>query len=346
MTLFYPPACPRVAIHKAFHYRYPQINKGGKLFQNIDYRYFAEVETDDSASADAIVLVNDFAKPLTDEARAYIKEEADRAERLHKPLFLFSCGDFSDTIQFDPRVWVFRYSLYRSTASPRDICVPMSTEDAPADLIFSRPKRDKPVVGFCGNGAVRSLRWGVSYALKNVLYELAGWIRPALRARKVGVYWRRALMRACRLSPLVETRFIVRRSFSGHVRSIELDPAQARREYLETTAESDFVLAPKGDGNYSNRFFKTLAFGRIPVVVDTDIVLPLEGQVEYSSLIVRVPMTQVRDTPALIRAWYDACSEEEWERRHERARALFLTRLNVDAFYRFFFSQVFPTLSS
>jgi hypothetical protein len=256
----------------------------------------------------------------------------------------FCCGDFSDAIRFDPRAWVFRYSLYRHTQAPHDICVPINTEDPPPELLFLREKLDKPVVAFCGNGAMRSLTWGIGYVLKNTWFHIAGYVVPALRARKLGVYWRRAMMRACARSPRIQTNFIVRKSFSGHAKSIELDPAQARKEYLESTAHADFVLAPKGDGNYSNRFYKTLAFGRIPVVVDTDMVLPLESHIDYASLVVRIPMDRVQNTANEIVAWYTAVSPSDWLDRQRRAREVYETRLRVDAFYRFFFTTVFPTL--
>jgi len=136
----------------------------------------------------------------------------------------------------------------------------------------------------------------------------------------------------------------VRKSFSGAHRTIELDPAQARREYLDSIINSDFVLAPKGDGNYSNRFLKTLCMGRIPVLSDTDTVLPLESHIDYDSLMVRVSMKNVKDTPKLVREWYDKHSEKEWQAAQHKAREVFETKLRIDSYFDYFFTVILPTL--
>jgi hypothetical protein len=148
------------------------------------------------------------------------------------------------------------------------------------------------------------------------------------------------MMRACANSPLVATNFIVRRTFSGITKTIELDPKKAREEFLQSIQNADFVLAPKGDGNYSNRFLETLSYGRIPVVVDTDMVLPFEKEIEYSKIMVRVPLHEVNRTPQYIRAFYDKLTPLEWRARQERAKEVFDQYLRQDAFFRRLFKPL------
>lgn len=328
-------------MHAVFHYRHPPVNTGGGLFRNITYSFFKEAETTNLASADAIVLVNDFAKEPNEKEKEYLRYHADLAEQLHKPLFIFSCGDFSDTVRFDPRIRIFRQSLYRSSVGPRDICIPTTTEDLPQELLSVRGKNEKPLVSFCGMGGFRFLRSLVKYYAKNFLYDLGSLLKPSLQARKLGVYWRRAMMNACEQSSLVNSHFIIRRSYSGHVKSIELDPVQARSEFLQSIVDADFVLAPKGDGNYSIRFLEALSLGRIPVIADTDVVLPFEDEIEYAKIIVRVPMEQVANTPRAIRDFYDALTDEEWRSRQQLARDIFEKYLKQDTFFRRFFAKEF-----
>ncbi|MFZ2500407.1 MAG: exostosin family protein, partial [Minisyncoccia bacterium] len=164
-------------------------------------------------------------------------------------------------------------------------------------------------------------------------------------ARQLGVYWRRRMIAACRRSSHLQTNFIIRRAFSGARRTIELDPVQARAEFIQNIINADFVLAPKGDGNYSNRFLEALSLGRIPIVPDTDIVLPLEGSVDYSFVMVRVPMNRVCETPKYIHEFYDALTEVEWQQRQQLVREIFEKYLRQDSFFRYFFVEVLPTLS-
>ena len=163
---------------------------------------------------------------------------------------------------------------------------------------------------------------------------------PAERARLIGVYWRRRMLNACRRSDLVQTLFIERNSFSGARRTIELDPMVARKEFVDSILNADFVLAPKGDGNYSNRFLEALNFGRIPVLLDTESVLPFEDTIEYEKIMVRVPMSEVAKTPDYIRDWYDRLTQEEWHERQRLARQTFEAYLRQDSFFTRYFDRI------
>lgn len=295
--------------------------------------------------AQAIVLQNSF-RSLDAKARAYIEKYAALGEQAGIPVVVFSLGDFTDGLDFGDRVFVLRFSLYRSSMGPRDIALPTTSEIPMPEWLTLQGKRTLPVVGFCGKAAFASVRAWAGYFIKESLLNFKALGAPMLRAKKIGIYWRRAMMRACLRSTLVESRFIVRSSFSGLRRTIELDPAAARREFLQNIADSDFVLAPKGDGNYSNRFLETLSLGRIPVLVDTDAVVPLEGVIEYSKIIVRVPMNDVRNTPRYIADFYNALTNNEWEATQKLARDTYNKYLRQDAYFRHFFTVELPKLSA
>jgi hypothetical protein len=245
---------------------------------------------------------------------------------------------------FDPRVYVFRLSVYRSTMGKRDILMPTIVEDLGESGIPLRKKGGKPVVSFCGQAGYKHWKQWLRYFAKVALYRLQGLANPYAPARIVGVYWRRAMLRACSASSKVATNFIIRRSFSGAHKTIELDPAQARREFIGSIVEGDYVIAPKGDGNFSNRFLEALSLGRFPVVLDTDSVLPLEGYVPYSQCIVLLPMRDVRGTPEYIRRHFDALGPSEFEDAQRKAREVFEKYLRMDSYFDFFFSRVMPDL--
>lgn len=311
------------------------------VFGTLKHAHFFErdVERVDPAHARAIVLPNNFRSPDA-RAQAYISHWAAVGERYGIPVFIFSLGDLNDRVRFDPRVRVLRLSVYRSTQQEHDIVMPTLTEDVGAGGISLRHKQEKPIVSFCGQAGYHTTRQWAAYALKNARCSVQSLWDPAAAARKVGVYWRRAALRACNKSPLISTNFIVRRSFSGAHATIELDPARARREFIASIVDADFVLAPKGDGNYSDRLLETLALGRIPVLIDTDAVLPLEHAIDYAKIVVRVPMRRVGETAQLIREFYDRLDEEEWQRRQRLARETFERYLRVDAFFEHFFTSL------
>lgn len=344
LHIYVPEPLSGVSLAQPFWFKYPE--KAGTLFftDRLPESFFEKGVTFSQLSeAQAIVLPHNFVAD-TEIIQRYIHEYADKAEDHHIPLFLFSGGDFSDELQFDPRAYIFRQSVYRSTLTPQVIVTPTLAADGGEEGFRLRKKTPVPIVSFCGQTGYQTVRQWVSYTLKLVRYSLLSLVRPLAKARMLGVYFRRKMIAACENSDRIRTRFIKRPSFSGASRTISLEREQARKEFIDSIIESDFVLSPKGDGNYSNRFLETLSFGRIPVVADTDIVLPLEREIEYEKIIVRVPMDEIAKTPEYIRDWYDSLSEEEWHKRQQLARTVFVTQLRFDTFFDYFFKEVMPTL--
>ena len=108
-----------------------------------------DVERVSIEGAVAVVLPNNFHR-LDARGEAYIKKHADAAAAHTIPIFCFSLGDLTDTIHFDPRVQVFRLSVYGSTMDANDIVMPTATEDHGRESVVMRHKTPLPVVSFCG----------------------------------------------------------------------------------------------------------------------------------------------------------------------------------------------------
>jgi hypothetical protein len=288
--------------------------------------------------AEVVILPNNILK-LDENVRAYIQKYLDEAGAAGVPLYLFSCGDLTDSLVFPPKAHVFKYSLYKSEKRPNEISIPTSIEDLGKGGIELRSKSDTPTVSFCGKAGFSSLRERVGTHLKRIRIEFLSLMYPLARAHIRGVLWRIWSIEACRRSPLVKTLFILRKTFSGALRTIEVPPEEARKDFLRSLKETDFVLTPKGDGNYSNRFLEALSMGRIPVLVDTDVVLPHEDKIAYEKIVVRVPMGDVLKTPSYIRKFYDRHSPEEWIGRQHVAREVFEKYLGQESFFKQFFSN-------
>jgi hypothetical protein len=69
-------------------------------------------------------------------------------------------------------------------------------------------------------------------------------------------------------APNIETSFILRNQFMGGATE------QAKQEFYINMMQNHFTVCNRGAGNFSIRFYQTLAAGRIPVLLDTDILLP------------------------------------------------------------------------
>jgi len=157
-----------------------------------------------------------------------------------------------------------------------------------------------------------------------------------------GLYFRRHALASLARESAITLDVTARRRFSAHRKTIEVAPEDARRRYIESLKNSLFTLAPRGDGNFSLRFFETLAVGRIPVLIDTDAPLPLEDLIPYDEFIVRIPWQQVDQTGSLVASFFASKSDTEIEDMQRKARQMFETYLYMPAFLKRVFNGDLP----
>ena len=83
-------------------------------------------------------------------------------------------------------------------------------------------------------------------------------------------------------STSVRTDFIIRDKFWGG----EPHNKKLINEYNNNLQNSSFIISQRGTGNFSMRFYQVLAAGRIPVLVNTDMVLPYSDEIEWDKFVV------------------------------------------------------------
>lgn len=275
---------------------------------------------------------------LSEEFKAYVQKTIQWAESVGKKTIAFIAGDYAYKLHI-PGAIVFKASAFRHGLQPEEIVSVSFTDDPYHDKEFApHGKSTKPIVGFCGFAEMTSpLTWG-KYVITNTALDVAALAtgKPHLTAHKRGIYFRRKAMHLLEKDPRIETRFILRPTFFGQAPKEETD--RQRQEYLENMAHSDFALAPRGDGNYSRRFFRALSMGAIPILIDSDMMLPLERHLDYSRFIVRIPHTKIDALPERIVSLYNSLTEEEFKNMQRDARNAFLEYLRQDRFYARAFS--------
>jgi len=223
---------------------------------------------------------------------------------------------------------VLRTSLRRSRVRQGERALPAFAEDILArhrgGRLDPRPKRERPLVGFCGyapggHGGVRLqrlLRRG----------EAAG---GSLR------------LDACRLlerHASVDTSFVLRDAFWGGAVLVsgELDfdrMSRVRAQYVENLLTSDYVLCSRGGGNFSYRLYETLAAGRIPLFVDTDCVLPFEREIDWRSLCVWVDSSELERIGDVLTAFHASLTAGEFLERQLECRRIWETYLSPEGFH-------------
>jgi hypothetical protein len=158
---------------------------------------------------------------------------------------------------------ILRTSAYRSRLLQNEFILPYLWECSPMPFL-PYPKTQFPVVSFCG-----------------------------LASR-----YRMPLIEKINKHPNIKGSFILRQQFWGgnpHEKNIV-------NEFNNNIKNSHFVICSRGNGNFSMRFYQTLAFGRIPLLLNTDMKLPFDKYIDYNDLII-VGNTEDEIIAKLLHCW-------------------------------------------
>jgi hypothetical protein len=256
----------------------------------------------------------------------YLATYVELGRSLNKPLLISAYQDAPNSITVQ-HSRILRPSAYKSLLKKNEIIMPAYIEEV-GSLYGTEPmaKGEKPTVGFAGKAGFKTVRERARYYLRNYVLRTG--------PRREGVYFRRKALSTLENDSAIDMRVHVRQTYSAHTKTIELSPEQARKEYIESIQNSLLTLAPRGDGNYSLRFYETLSLGRIPLLIDTDIPLPLEESIPYDDFILRVPWEDTTRINTAVTSFFTSHSDEEIRSMQIKARAAFEEYLYMPRFLK------------
>lgn len=230
---------------------------------------------------------------------------------------------------------VLRNALDRRRRPPGDFAMPGWFDDYVTEYlggsIVVRDKAEVPTVGFCGQAATggprlpRRVKLLAIGALKSAGVHVA---------HSDGVYLRRRAMMALEAHPGLRTDFIVRNKVFGDMVVDEAMKAKVRREYYDNLVGSDYVLSVRGFSNYSFRFFEAMSVGRIPVLIDTDCVLPYDFLHDYRESCVIVPEGEIDRVGDHVLRFHGRLSPEDFRELQRRIRRFWEEWLSPEGFFR------------
>lgn len=288
--------------------------------------------------ADFVLLPHDWKFSIRQ--HNYIENFISYARSLNKKMIIFAHGDNPELIDI-PDAYFFLTSQYEWRHKTNEIIMPGHVEDLlPSRKLTLREKFQKPTVSFCGWADLPNLSLKIKSFIKNLRFDLLAIVNfnSKYKHRKQGVFFRKKAIQYLESSKAINTRFIIRTAYSGNVKSAKIDMGQARKEYIDSIRESDYVLTPKGDGNYSLRFYEALSMGRIPILIDTSVVLPLEDSINYDDFVLRIQTKDIPNIANIVRRHYDSLDQEAFISIQKKARAIFEEHLRIDVFFHQIFS--------
>ena len=254
-----------------------------------------------------------------------------RAAALDRSVFVFYHDDPAVRLPI-PNAVLFAHALHASKRAADEIALP-GWIPWPPHRVHVRPYPDRPVVGFAGKAWPYGFDHGTAAAtlsarmrfLVGGLLVRSG-INDRLRA-PVSFYHRATAVRRLADDPRIETHFVLRDARPA------ADPEAYRREYFDSIEQTDYTLAVRGMGNFSYRLYEALSYGRIPVFVDTDCVLPLASEIDWRSLCVWIEGRRVRTIADQLLAAHLAMTPEAFEEKQRRCQEVWMTKLTEPGFF-------------
>src|SRR5690606_22065561 len=141
-------------------------------------------------------------------------------------------------------------------------------------------KQSGPSLGFCG--AARANPLPMYQRIKQLVKKVAFKQKYRFNA----LQFRFEIIQRLAKSELIKTDFIIRNSYLGGAKGAAFSEREKlRQEYFENLVANPYTLCVRGVGNFSYRFYEALSVGRIPVLVDTECVLPFDEIIEWDKII-------------------------------------------------------------
>ena len=151
--------------------------------------------------------------------------------------------------KLENKIIIYRTSIKKSLKLKNEYLLPSSYKINYINNIFLE-KTEKPKIGFCGYIGVSPHRLKIIKKLKNNNNYIVN--------------------------------IILREKWGG----LEISDEKRKLEYFRNIDDNHFTLCFNGAGNFSFRFYEVLARGRIPILLNTDNILPFEEEIDYSKHIV------------------------------------------------------------
>jgi hypothetical protein len=213
-----------------------------------------------------------------------------------------------------------------------------------ADGVRLLRKSEKPTIGFCGVSAPLRTAWGktklIDYIRLFSTYLSRLKVSPETMWRSFGNNtkhaYRTRLIRQFNACPSIECHFVLRQVGglvdNSYTNKADDDPFNT--EFYKNITESLYTICCRGTENYSVRFYETLCMGRIPIVVDTDLVLPFDDRIDYRKHCVWIDQKDISKAAEILLEFHHSRSEEELLAIQQSNRTLWQTHLSHTSYYR------------
>ena len=259
-----------------------------------------------------------------DQMESYIAE----AHKVGKKVIAFNDGDKG--IRPDLKgVIILTQNAFQSKRLPDEYGHTFIADDPLPEYfgkseIVVRNKSAKPIVGFDGLAGESTLK-NIYRVFRNIQHNIDYALGRTIFAPDrllPGTYTRERAIRLIEKDNRIVANFNKRTAFRAGAKDAS-DQRVKTTEFYTNMMESDYVLCCRGVGNFSKRFYETLAMGRIPVFVNTDCILPFDNVIDWKNYLVWVEEKEINHLCDRIEEHYNSMTNDQFHNMQKSCRALY-----------------------
>jgi hypothetical protein len=286
--------------------------------------------------ADIVIVPIDIAYFFENNKRQWLFGFIAKGNIANKPVWIYSGGDCGISLKSD--VYTFRFGGFQNKLNEKTFIMPAFKLD-PLGLLKKEflpiPKKNLPSIGFVGHADNSLAKWGKEFSIFIVhnLKRISRRIFDDYQSFYPSSIKRHQLLMILKKNNHIKTHFVFRKKYRAGVKNEE-EKVKTTFEFLENIYNNPYVFCSRGAGNFSVRFYETIAMGRIPVVIDTDIRLPLGEIINWKNHCI---MATENDFSDQLINFHATINENDFEQMQINNRNLWLNYLNRDTY----FSQIY-----
>jgi uncharacterized protein YutD len=261
----------------------------------------------------------------------------DDCLKMGKEVLAFTGGDYGVSLNLRG-VHTIRLGGFHSKMDPATYIMPPFIED-PYQKFKSDftviSKSEKPTIGFVGHSNKSYSKFLKEFVLyvKGNLNRLIGLDFTDYQSFYPSGALRHNYLSLLEKDTQLNTDFTYRQQYRAGVRS-ESEKERTTKEFYQNIHDNIYTFCLRGTGNFSVRFYETLAMGRIPVVVNTNCRFPFSNKIDWDKHCVIVNEKQVRTLGERIVGFHKDHSEEMLHQIQRDNRKLWEDYFERDTYFK------------
>ena len=262
-------------------------------------------------------------------------------EMFNKPIITWVSGDYTHRVK-DGGFILLQQNLYESKRKNNEYAYPAIIRDPFDYLKFYGVNIasgiNKTSISFCGTS-----NWTFLDKIESILKEIFFRIKNGAFKRYLdlsfpvsGMNLRCNLLKLLDQNTNLDTHIIIRKRRDNSLISKE----KYKFEYWNNILLAPFTICIRGNGNFSVRFYETLASGRIPILIDTDCVLPLNNEINWHNHCIIIKNTEPKKIVDSVSLSINDMNDNDIINMQKANRKLWLDKLSYSGFYYSFTKKI------